>query len=151
MGITVVLLLCSAMRCLSLLCLPPTSSSSLLMEKRQHCLNSLSGPVINKGRDCEQPLLAGCASSSPSRAANHRVSVGLRRNGTGEVSSALLEAVGLGCILVPLQYPKLYEDPEEEGQPWLHKVILKWEQGDKRCTGRGPPSPILLLKFYYFP
>lgn len=74
---SVVLLLCSAMSCLALLCPPPTSSSSLLVEKRQCCLNRLSGPAINKGRDCKQPLFAGRASSPPSRAANYQVPVAL--------------------------------------------------------------------------
>lgn len=109
---SVVLLLGSAVSCLVLLCLPPTSSSSLLVEKRQCCLSSLSGPAINKGRDCKQPLLAGAASSSPSRAAKHRVPVGLGRNGAGKGSSAPLEIVGLGWVPVPLQHPQWCEDPE---------------------------------------
>lgn len=113
---SVVLLLCSAMKCLALLCLPPTSSSSLLVEKRQCCLNSLSGPAINKGRDWKQPLLAGHASSSPSRAANHQVSVGLRRNDTGESNSAPLEVVGLGWISV--QHPQWCEHPGSTRAYW---------------------------------
>lgn len=95
----------------ALLCLPPTSSSSLLLEKTQRCLNGPCGPAMHKGRDCEQPLLARGASSSPSRAAKPGVLVGLGRSGAGAESSVALKVVGLGWVPVPLQ------DPEECGEP----------------------------------
>lgn len=64
---SLVLLLCSAMSCLALLCLPPTSSSSLLVEKRQCCLNRFSGPAINKGNLCLLVVLLPPPAEQPNR------------------------------------------------------------------------------------
>lgn len=145
---SVVLLLCSAMSCLALLCPPPTSSSSLLVEKRQCCLNRLSGPAINKGRDCKQPLFAGRASSPRQQGSQLSGACGLGRNDAGEGSSAPLEVIGLGwaqCLCSIHSGVKT-----QKGRPWLHEVILKWEQGDKGCTSRDTPityssSELLLI------
>lgn len=146
---SVVLLLCSALSCRALLCLPPASSSSLVAEEWQRRLHSLSGLAVSKGGDCRQPLLAGGTPSSLCRAAKHGAPMGLGGNAAGEGTSAPLRAVGLGWVPVPLRHPQWCEVPQGQTlapQDQIKSGTGRWRVYKQRV--RDPYSLSLLLRVY---
>lgn len=154
---SVVLLLCSVLSCLALLCLPPASSSSLLAEQWQCRLHSLCGPAIGKCRDCRQPLLAGGTSFLPPQSSRAWSTHGpwgeccWRR----ELCTPRSCGVRVGpstSVTSTMVWPRT--DPGSKGQ-------IKLEAWDRGCTSRGWETPITqtskvllisldLVEFFFF-
>lgn len=123
-------------------CLQPPLPLSWQSKGSAACIVFLVQQSAKVG-DCRQPLLAGGISSSPCRAVKHGVPVGLGGECCWQrelcIPKELWDWGGSQYLCSIHNGVKAPKD-----RPWLHKIGLNWEQGDRGCTSRewDPSHPV---------